>query len=531
MIHIREANLPDAPAIRDIFLACYGSDYPYHEYYDLRALSRMIASDNTLLLVAEQTETGQVVGTASVLLEVGAYADLVGEFGRLAVHPAARSRGVGGLLMAERLQRVRDRLHVGVVEARTSHPYSLKIAESQQFAVLGFMPLKMRLARRESLMLLARYFGTALQLRKNHPRIIPEVHPLAHLALTHCSLPQDTIIDEESPAYAPGADCAIEEMTAEGYTPLLRIERGRVRRREIFGPLGLHCGYFKLQAHHSRYLLARDHGHIVGAVGFTLDPVEKVVRIFELIAVHDQVIRPLLISLLRQCREKWKMEYVEVDVSAHAPRMQRTLLELGFVPAAYVPALVFHEVERVDVVKMIQLLVPQTPELPPFDSVPAQEMAALVVRQLVGRAVLPRIEAAVRGAALFAGLQVEMVNRLAGVCSVVEFQPGETIFRAGGSSQQMYLLLQGEAVLCRNGDHKSLAMVGAGECLGEISLLTREPHSLTAVAHTTIEAAQLEHRDLTELNRLRPDIALLLYRNLALGLAQKLQRTNALSAP
>ncbi len=30
-----------------------------------------------------------------------------------------------------------------------------------------------------------RYFGNSLELLKNHPRIIPEVYPLAHLAMAH----------------------------------------------------------------------------------------------------------------------------------------------------------------------------------------------------------------------------------------------------------------------------------------------------------------------------------------------------------
>jgi hypothetical protein len=48
-------------------------------------------------------------------------------------------------------------------------------------------------------------------------------------------------------------------------------------------------------------------------------------------------------------------------VSAHAPRMQRTLIELGFLPVAYLPALVFHDVERLDVVSAKALGVAATP--------------------------------------------------------------------------------------------------------------------------------------------------------------------------
>jgi hypothetical protein len=413
-----------------------------------------------------------------------------------------------------------------MVEARTSHPYSLRIAEDQQFAVVGYLPLKMRLARRESLALLVRYFDNALALRKNHPRIIPEVYPLAHLALEHCSLPGDAIIDEESPSYPADAEVAIEEMTAEGYAPLLRIERGRVRRREIFGPLRLHYGSFKLQAHNSRYLLAREHGRVAGAVGFILDPVERVVRVFELIAVHDHVVRPLLSSLEQHCREKWGMEYIEIDVSAHAPRMQRTLLELQFVPVAFVPALVFHEVERLDVVKMVRLLASQELGLPVSAGPRVRALASSVLRQLAGREILPRITAAVHCLPLFWGLHSEMVQRLAGVCSVATFASGEEIFRAGTAGEDMYILLQGEVTVCRDNSAAPLAVVRAGECLGEIALLTGQAHSATAAASGSVEAARLGRQELAQLARLRPDITQLIYRNLAVGLAHKLLRSN-----
>ena len=104
------------------------------------------------------------------------------------------------------------------------------------------------LQRRESLALLACYFGDALGLRKNHPRVIPEVHPLSHLALEDCSLRPDAVVDEDAPAYPPGGSFEFQELTADGYATLLRIQRGRVRRREVFGPVRLHYGLFKLQA-------------------------------------------------------------------------------------------------------------------------------------------------------------------------------------------------------------------------------------------------------------------------------------------
>lgn len=525
MFIVREATGADVASIRDIFCATYGTGYTDARYYDDALLTRLVYSDDSVLLVAENTDTRKIVGTASVDLEVGAHSDLVGEFCRLAVHPESRRHGIGKLLFNERLSRVKDRLQVGLVEARASHPFSMKIAEAHQFAAVGFLPERWRLPQRESLALLVRYFGDALSLRNNHPRIIPEVHALAHMALANCSLPQDTIVDEETPAYPPGGDFEIQEMTTEGYAPLLRIERGRVRHREIFGPARLHYGIFKLSARGSRYLIARDDGRIAGAVGFTLDPVDKAVRVFELIALNDDVIRVLLHELERSCREKWDC-LIEVDVSAYAPRMQRTLLELGFLPVGYLPALVFHEVERLDVVKMVRLLKPphvETAGLTPS----CAAFGELVLRLFHQRPILPRIAEAVHGLPLFAGLSVEQVSRLAGVCSVRIFQPGETIFHDGDGSDCMYVVLRGEVTISMPSTTAPIGFVGPGECLGELSFLTGATHSATAKAQTAVEAAVLDHRDLAELLRLRPDIGLHLYKNVAVGMGSKLKRLDA----
>jgi GNAT superfamily N-acetyltransferase len=526
MITVREATGRDVPGIREVFLASYGTDYTDPRYYDEALLTRLVYSDDSLLLVAEDAAAGRLLGTASVDLEIGAHSDLVGEFCRLAVHPAARHGGIGKLLMEERLRRVQERLQVGLVEARTTHPYSLKIAEANRFAVAGFLPLRWRMRARESLALLVRYFGGALELRNNHPRVIPEVYPLAHLALENCGLVPDTIVDEDSPAYPPGGPFEVQDLTTEGYAALLRIERGRVRHREVFGPARLHYGIFKLHTKKSHYLIAREDGRVAGAVGFTLDPTDKSVRVFELISLHDGVIRFLLGALERASRERWGNGFMEVDVSAYAPRMQRTLLELGFLPVAYLPALVFHDVERLDVVKMARL--PSPSGVPTDGLTPrCRALAELVLSRFRSRSILPRVAEVVQGLALFAGLDAEQVARLAGVCGVATFAPGGVVFREGEADNQMHVVLAGEVAIAVAGRADPVGVVRGGECLGEMSLLTTAVHSATATARTPVETAVLDHRDLAELIRQRPDIGLHLYRNLAVGMGAKLKRLNA----
>ncbi len=526
MIEIREATGEDVGQLREVFVASYGADYAYSEYYDTQELMKLVYTDGTALLVAVDSESGRVAGTASVVFGIGAYNDLVGEFGRLAVHPDFRKRGIGKLLMQGRIDRVRERLHVGLVENRVVHPYSQKISAAHGFVPIGFIPMKTLLTRRESVALFVRHFGDALNLRRNNPRVIPEAGRIAQIALENCRLPADCILDDTSAPFPHDDDFEISELQTEGYSSLLRIERGRLHDRQIFGPVRLHYGLFQLKARHSHYLIARRGGQIAGGIGFMIDHTEKAVRIFELISQSDDPIRSLLNRLTDRCRDDWNVEYIEVDVSAHAPRMQRTLLELDFQPVGYTPGLVFHETERLDAVKMVRLLLPF--ELGAAHiSESVQPFVDEVTRAFRAKQVRPFLTDSVTKARLFAGLNDEQRTRLVNCCSHHVYERDECIFEEGDETGTMHLILKGEVELTIREPAGSIGSLAAGQCLGETSLLhppaSAPKHSVTATARTRVETAAFLHADLIELTRRRPDIGVAIYRNLAAGLSAKLR--------
>ena len=59
MINIRVASEEDAPWIREIFETTYGEDYAYPEFYEELFLKKLIYSDDTLVLVAEDVQGGR----------------------------------------------------------------------------------------------------------------------------------------------------------------------------------------------------------------------------------------------------------------------------------------------------------------------------------------------------------------------------------------------------------------------------------------------------------------------------------------
>jgi GNAT superfamily N-acetyltransferase len=522
-ITIRQALDSDAEGVRNIFASSYGKSYPYPQFYDTQSLKKMIFDDDTLVLVAEDDDNGQLIGTASIIMDFGRYGDLVGEFGRLVVHPDGRRRGLGMLLMKERLAHAEGRLHVGLVENRVVHAFSQRISDAYGFHSVGFLPHKLSFNDRESVAPYVRHFGQALQLRRNNPRVIPEAFALAELALRNCGITPDVIVDDEEPAYPHSDRYTLDCLTADGYASLFRLQRGRLAHREITGPARLSVGLFRLRASHSTYLLAREEDRIVGAVGYTHSKVERAVNVFELITADERPIRFLLAELERTCRQELDADYVDIDVSAYSPRMQRTVLEMGFLPAAYLPAHMLHRAERRDVIRFVRLYVP-------FHAVPdtlheaTLPMFRIVQRTFATREILPRVKAAIPNIDLFADLTGEQVRRLASSCRLASFPAGRRIFTEGEADGNAYILLDGRVEITLEGGAEDVGSVLEGECLGEMALLNAAPHSASATASTDVEAAVLSHEDFNTLVRRRPDIGVVVYRNLARGLGEKLHR-------
>lgn len=525
-LRVRTADEHDVSAIRALFVSAYGESYPYRSFFDEAWLLRSVLGDDVVVLVAEDVASGDVLGTASVVLDVGAQSDLVGELGRLAVAARARSRGVGLRLMEARLRIVEDRLHLAFVENRTAHPYSQRISVRSGLMPVGFLPRKHLLLERESVCLHARHFGPALGLRKNHPRVVPEVHRLASAALRSLGMPNDLVVDEESPAYAARGEFVAESMSSEGMPALLRIERGRVHRREVFGPMRLHYGLFKLAARKASYVLARDPsesgGAVAGGIGWLHDPVEQAARIFEVVARSDEATRFLLEQAVARCAELGT-HYLEIDVSAHAPRMQRTLVELGFVAAAYLPAMVFTDVERLDVLRMVKLFGEHELETPELVE-EARPFFEIVAEALRGTRIPAALDSAFDALPLFAGLDDAQCRALASAMRVRRVEPGEALFVAGNAAEALHVVLSGEVGIEREG--RVLGEVVRGDVVGERGLLEGGRHGSTARARTQLEVATLDSSALERLVRLRPDVALVLYRNLARGLGRKLDSAN-----
>ena len=359
---VRLVRESDIPAVTNLFKLNYGNDYPFPEVYDGGWVKRIVYTDGIICVVLE--EGGEVIGIGALNLDYGDYNDQIGELARLVVHPLYTGRGAGRRVIAALFEAAQDHVEFAIGEARTAHAYSQKMVERAGFTVVGFIPHYYKLHERgESLVTYAKLHGNGQDLRSNNPpQIIPEVVPLARHVLSTMGLPGRLAVVEGCEPYPVNGLYTTQPMDRLALSMLARIKHGRLVEPLLFGGISLDQGYSLIRRRNAVYLMAVDENNKpMGAVGFQEDRMSHIVKGVEMIGKeHD--LRGLLCGSLLRAAGELGADVIEVNVSAYDPRLQQTFYDLGFRPVAYGPAMVFHKIERLDVVKMHKLNVPYEPD-------------------------------------------------------------------------------------------------------------------------------------------------------------------------
>ncbi len=82
----------------------------------------------------------------------------------------------------------------------------------------------------------------------------------------------------------------------------------------------------------------------------------------------------------------------------------------------------------------------------------------------------------------FNNLGLRQVNRLISISEIREYKNGEIVYKEGGPPDYLYLLIKGRVMVSAGAGAKDceIEILKRGTCFGVISLLTDDPHSVTA---------------------------------------------------
>jgi CRP/FNR family cyclic AMP-dependent transcriptional regulator len=135
------------------------------------------------------------------------------------------------------------------------------------------------------------------------------------------------------------------------------------------------------------------------------------------------------------------------------------------------------------------------------------------------------VENALAQAPLFAALDAESAAMLEAMLTTRTVPRGHVVFREGDEGDRLFVVLEGKVKILRaaaDGRENLLAVLGAGEMFGELSLFDPGPRTATVTTVTEATLASLDHDDLRPLINERPGVSVQLLQ----ALAQRLRRTN-----
>jgi CRP-like cAMP-binding protein len=141
----------------------------------------------------------------------------------------------------------------------------------------------------------------------------------------------------------------------------------------------------------------------------------------------------------------------------------------------------------------------------------------------------PAVVQALGNIHLFDGIANEGLVALASIAREESYRGGEVIFKEGSTSGELYLILEGKVRISRDVSgmgEEALAVLGAGDAFGEMSLIDDFPRSADARVHERCRLLVLEKDAMEDLLFLEKDLAYEILWNFVRILSARLRETN-----
>lgn len=264
---------------------------------------------------------------------------------------------------------------------------------------------------------------------------------------------------------------------------------------------------------------------ILAGIAYYYDELDKCVRILDGFSNDDITLGAVLQKVVRTAREKYSAAYVEVDALAVSPMFLKCAEQIGFTPVAYFPGF-FRIGEHVsDVVKMVKMNVNYEPEVYQFS-----EKTSKIVKiidenfrdQKTGMAVINLL----RALPTLQGLGDGELRKIAKVFTQKLYHPGEVIFKQGDPGDEAYVIMRGQVDICLSAETKPIATIGTGQIFGEQAFLEGSPRTAMAVVSQPSILLIVKREEFNKLMRRGPNLGMVIMRNIAIDLSNKLRKAN-----
>jgi CRP/FNR family transcriptional regulator, cyclic AMP receptor protein len=105
---------------------------------------------------------------------------------------------------------------------------------------------------------------------------------------------------------------------------------------------------------------------------------------------------------------------------------------------------------------------------------------------------------------LFSRCSKAQLNQIAQLADEIDLPAGRVLTKEGARGREFFVILEGAADVRRDG--QVIALLGGGDFLGEIALITDVPRTATVTTTTPVRILVLPTREFRQLLRTSPDI-------------------------
>ena len=135
------------------------------------------------------------------------------------------------------------------------------------------------------------------------------------------------------------------------------------------------------------------------------------------------------------------------------------------------------------------------------------------------------------GVDLFEGLSDKKLEKVVEICNEKRFRKDQIIAKEGEAGDELFIITEGFVEILignrQRGDPRLVVSLGAGQIIGEMSLLDQGPRSASMRASSDVTVLQvISRQDLENLCQQDTDIGYNIMRNLAVDLSFKIRHRN-----
>lgn len=525
-LQIRPASDADALPWLELVKIVLGEDHPDKQVYDPAWIAGQLnsASGNETW-VAENN--GQLLAAISVLGATDKSENLVLNLGRNLFRPESFTDGSGESLLHTISDLGAKQEKMLVARVLTSDNAQQILFEKNGFVGVGFQPLKHMHRSREGVIFYVKVARSHLATRLPMSESLPQIGELAAVALANLQITNPAPIRDGVTGYPLKSEISFHDATFEDFE-LWRIHAQTTNpAREISGSFNLGYGYMRTPSSGPRRAaLGQRDNTVVAGLCYYLDEQDRCLRIIDSFCMDDLSIGAVLHQVVKLSQSQFNAVYVEMDILISAPRLLKSAEQLGFVPVAYLPAFYIKDGNFTDVVKMVKFNMSYSRESSNLTT-SARAITTPVDQSLQDQGMGVAIINMLRGLPIFEGLGDGELRKMARLFVQKLYRPGEKVFSKGDSGNEAYVVMRGQIDICLEEGSKPIATVGNGQIFGELAFLDGAARVALAVASQATILLVVQRSAFNEVVQREPHLGMVVMKNVAMDLSNKLRRANA----